>query len=522
MITRIVYNNKAFKILNEYGFTNSNNEVTFNDITIDFTGHTLEDMPLKYQEVQIKKCKDNQDILTQGDVLFFGYVETFKLRKMQMSEEYRELEITLLSPRKLATIRTTTIIGTYKLVEALEKIFEPLTNDGYVISEMNVPESQISVSYIIQPVETIMNDLSHKKNLFWTIDEKKNIKISSIDYLFGQNISKIINKTGEGLLNIEPTIENTDYANVINFKNVRLIYSSIDENYQNKTIGRIIKKGDIINFDNPIIVDEKTLRNYIDENPNLNRSAYSFNILLQNNDTADTFVASIYIPLNESHPQYNQYIVYTDGSLTFSDDAGEEGDIVLQRDSFFQNLIIGFKWNRDETVEIMRLNSDTVLRYITMKFLYSAEIEKLKGIISKTGQIEKTIDISEKWFTLLELTNYARNLILENKNKVNSVVLKYDENPRLELGNLVQVNLPDFYIDDLFAVTQIKYYYENDLHKYWEITLKNSDIVSSYIDLFRPTQIQETEAQDNSLVISEFIEEKIDETHIIEEVQDED
>lgn len=522
MITRVVYNNKAFKILNEYGFKNSNNEVTFNDITIDFTGCTLEDMPLKYQEIQIKKCKDNQDILTEGDVLFFGYVDTFKPSKMQTSHEERELEITLLSPKKLATIRTTTIIGTYKLSEALEKIFEPLINDGYVISEMNVPENQVLLSYIIQPIETIMNDLSHKKNLFWTIDEKKNIKISSIDYLFGQNIAKIINKTGEGLFNIEPTIENIDYANVINFRNVRLIYSSVGENYLNTEVGKIIKKGDIVKFDHPIIVDEKTLRNYIDETPNLNRSAYSFNVLLQNNNTADTFIASIYIPLNEFHPQYNQYITYTDGSLTFNDDIGEEGDIVLQRDSFFQNLITGFKWNRDEEVEIRRLNSDTALRYITMKFIYSAEIEKLKGIISKTGQIEKTIDINEKWFTLPELTNYARNLMLENKNKVNSVVLKYDENPRLKLGDLVQINLPDFYTDDLFAVTQITYYYKNDLDQYWEITLKNSDIISSYIDIFRPAQAQETEAQDNNLIISEFVEEKIDETHIIEEVQDED
>ena len=79
---KLVYNNKAFDILNYFKISQSNNEVTFNDITIDFTGYTLADMPLKYQEVQIKECRDNENILTQGDVLFFGYVDTIELGKM--------------------------------------------------------------------------------------------------------------------------------------------------------------------------------------------------------------------------------------------------------------------------------------------------------------------------------------------------------------------------------------------------------------------------------------------------------
>lgn len=52
---RLIYNNTAFKILNNYEYEQSNNEITFNDITIDFTGYTLADMPLKYQEVKIKE-----------------------------------------------------------------------------------------------------------------------------------------------------------------------------------------------------------------------------------------------------------------------------------------------------------------------------------------------------------------------------------------------------------------------------------------------------------------------------------
>lgn len=60
---RVLYNNKTFKILNDYSIKSSNNEVTFTDITIDFTGKTFEDIPYKYQEIQIKEGENEEDIL---------------------------------------------------------------------------------------------------------------------------------------------------------------------------------------------------------------------------------------------------------------------------------------------------------------------------------------------------------------------------------------------------------------------------------------------------------------------------
>lgn len=222
----LIYNNKVFKILDNFGFTQSNNEVTFNDVKIDFTGYTLLDMPLKYQEIQIKKCDEKQDILTEGDVLFFGYVDSIELGIMKNDNEDRELTITLLSPLKLATVRTTTVNGTYILSEAITRILEPLINDGFTITEMNIDNIQVLINYTMQTIESAMNDLCSKRNLFWFIDENKNIKVNSISYLFGQNAYKeITSSEGEnGLLDIEPTIEAVDYANVINIKNARLIY----------------------------------------------------------------------------------------------------------------------------------------------------------------------------------------------------------------------------------------------------------------------------------------------------------
>ena len=209
------------------------------------------------------------------------------------------------------------------------------------------------------------------------------------------------------------------------------------------------------------------------------------------------------------------------GTVTYSNQEGEEGTIVLQVDSFFGDLITGFKYNGNNNITVTSIMSESALRYITMKFMYSAEIEKLKGLISKTGQIEKTIDVNERWFTLPSLTNYARNLLTEDTNNVNTVVLKFDKNPKLKMGDLINIQLPDFYVQGNFAVTKIEYSYMNEIEQSWVITVQNSEIITSYIDIFRPAQVQETEAQENSLVISEFTEEGINEIHNIEEVQDE-
>ena len=503
---RLIYGNKAFKIINQFNIKQSNNEITFNDITIDFTGYTLADMPLKYQECKIKECEEGQNILTEGNVLFFGYVDTIELSQMKMSTENRELSITLLSPLKLATVRTATINGTYNFEDAMEIIFEPLVNDGFTIAEINVSNTQITLSYIMQSIESIMNDISLRKNIFWWIDENKNIYINSMDYLFGKNIVKelVDTKKEKGFIEIEPSIEAVDYANVINIKNARLIYksSSVYEqsviNYDGFPIIQLpknIKEGDTITFENPVIISESIAKKVCDEIENNNITLFRVDI------GSNTYSVN-----------YNNGVISKSNEITYSNDEGTEGTIVLQRDNFFDYLITGFKYNGSDS-SIIKIESYTTLRYIKVRFLYSKEIEKLKGIISNSGQIEKTIDANEKWFTLNELTEYARSLIIQNKNIINSVVLEYDEYQELKIGDLVKVNLPNFYTTDVYAVKEIEYNYVSELEQNWKIKLQNSELLSSYIDIFRPVSTQETETQNASLVISEFIEEEVKEIH---------
>jgi hypothetical protein len=531
MVTRVVYNNKAFKILNRYGFKFSNNEVTFNDITIDFTGCTLADVPYKYQEIQIRQAENEEDI-NNGTVLFTGYLDDIKLSEMKMQNEFREITLTLLSPLKLATKRSVSLIGTYDLDVAIKRIIQPLIDDGFILKELNIVNGKITTNFVLETVENCMNSIGYKRNIFWFINEKKEIFINSIDYLFGLNNAKTIiqNIKEKGLLRIQPNIQNSDYANIINFKNVRIFDKSISSQYENlqeQIIGhpilklrRTVKKGDVINFIYPIVVDEDTMRMLGEErkqNTELTNlyDLYALRLSVKTGDKIEEFC----IYLKSENSKYTDYII--SDNISFSSDAGEEKTIVLQRDTFFSNLITGFKWNGDDNTVVEYVETDSQLRYTTMRFMYSAEIEKSKGIISMSGQIEKTIDYKEKWTTTLQLIEYARSLMIQNSNSINQVILEYDINPNLKIGDIVEINAPSFLILGRFAVKEIDYSYYTDIKKLWRITLRSTDLISTYIDMFRPTETTENQDNIDTVILSEYIEEYISEVHTIEEVENE-
>lgn len=510
------FNKKDFKIQGNYNIKQSNSEVTFQDVKIDFSDGTIMDIPYKYQECQI--IKDNE-------VVFTGYVDVPKFAEMKTSAdiEGRELTLTLLSPLKMATIRTITIIGTYSLKTAIQRVLQPLVDDGFIIKELNISEGQITLNFILQTVEYAMNNIGYKRNIFWFINEKKEIFINAIDYLFANKITKYITENDgkkEGLFYLQPTISDIDYANIINLKNLRLIYSSNNE-FPIIDVGKKIKKGDSVTFKYPIVLDEETLRNRIAETNGYDdvNNYYTLQIAvrLANGGYKEY---SFEINLNDKENlSYNKY--RQNGSITFDDNGGNNGEIVLQRDNFFSNLITGFQWNVESEATIELAKSDTALRYTTMKFLYSNEIENLKGVISQSGQIEKTIDYAGKWTTLNQLITYARSLMVQNANTINQVVLKYDKNPDLKVGDIININKPSFFVQGNFAVKSLSYNYYNENDETWEITAKSSDLISSYIDMFRPAEQQENEGNVESMILSEFIEENFTEKHTIEDYESE-
>ena len=279
MVKRVVFNNKTFKIIDEYGFKFSSNEVTFNDIKIDFTDCSIADIPFKYQEIKIVKGDSEEEIQAgNGTILFTGYLDEIDLSEMKNKKEFREMTLTLLSPLKMATKRSVSLIGTYTVKTAIQRVLQPLIDDGFTIKELNITDGQITTNFVLETVEYCMNTIGFKRNIFWYINELKEIFVNSIDYLFGLPVAKTINKDvkEKGLLKIQPKIENIDYANVINFKNVRLIYSSNnvstslsstanEEIYPIISVNKNIEDGDTVTFDNPVIIDEAQLRNIIEE-----------------------------------------------------------------------------------------------------------------------------------------------------------------------------------------------------------------------------------------------------------------
>ena len=500
-MTYLQYSGKKFKILNEYSLNTSSRQVTFSDLTIDFTDKTLNDLPIKYQEVQIKR---------NNTVIYTGYVNSFTLPSMKQSDnEFRELEINLLSPMQMATNKVVTITGTYKLTDVIERAFSPLILDGFEIKELNVRNGQKTVNFLMQTTEFVMNSLSNSESLWWYIDENKGIHVNAIDYQFGllPKMNLTHDEKVEGLLSITPCVEAVNYANVINVKNARVYFSSwyysyYDSKLNNKPLfeARTLKKGDSIDFKYPIDISEETIRK-IKESDTHSRSTeyYNFDIILSNNKEYS-------IALIE-----NEYKI-SEG-ISFSENDKEI--ITLKRDNFFNNLITGLTYNGDQQVTIQTLKSETALEYKTMKFVNSQEIESNKGKITKSGVIEKTVDMNERWFFADDLVSEVRSMMYNNSNQTNILKLEFDKNKDLSIGDIIRVDLPKFLTQGEYIITDITFTHSNVEN--WNITLRSSDVLENFIDLFREKEKQENNEQVETVIISEYVEEKIKEIHEVTE-----
>ena len=519
MLTKLFYNNKFFKMINNFQFKFSNNEVSFQDITIDFSGMSILDIPFKYQELKIYQFENE---IENGQIIFTGFADNVNLSEMKNEDEPRELNITMLSPLKLATVRSVSLIGTFKKEEAIRRILQPLLDDGFSIKELDVPDGQITCNLLIQSVEFCMNQIASKLGLFWTINEKKEITVVSIENLFNKQPVKIIDGDirESNLLKLAPSIQNIDYANVINIKKARMYYET--DSYIEGTTGnvvnttmypimqlpKILKAGEEVQFENPIVIDKELLKNIA-----LQQERYWENPIYDNLKMVignSVFEIGIYYQNGEFENQDTD-------NFSYSDSGGEREELVLIRDSFFSNLITGFRWNGADNAVIQQIQSCTALRYNNVRVLNSNEINDMKGIISNTGIIEKTIDYNEQWATEDELIEYARSMMTKNTNIINQVILEYDENPKLKVSDIVRINVESFYIHGDFVVKEITYRYINEYDQNWKITLKNADMLSTFIDLFRPATQQEHGTSNEASMIAEYIEDIIYEKHEIQE-----
>ena len=178
-------------IFDTYNITKSSQEVVFSDIKCDFTNHTSNDLPEKYQEVEI--ISDKNGIKTTE---YFGYIDSYSFKEMREIDKFTTINMTLLSPMKISTLRTFIAIGTYSLKNLIQNIIIlPLINDGFTLKEINISNRTVSVNYLSETIEYGLNDLSNKYNFWWFIDENKNIYIKDIDQMLNNDPKFIYDNT---------------------------------------------------------------------------------------------------------------------------------------------------------------------------------------------------------------------------------------------------------------------------------------------------------------------------------------
>ena len=125
-----------------------------------------------------------------------------------------------------------------------------------------------------------------------------------------------------------------------------------------------------------------------------------------------------------------------------------------------------------------------------------------------------------KWTWWKDLAEYAKNLIIQNTNLINEISLHFTQNIDLKIGDIIQIKMPNYYTEGFFAVTEVEKTYKNDEDIEIDVIVKNSNFVSTYIDMFRPEEKEESEEDISTLLIGVLSEEGIQEKHSIVERDD--
>lgn len=515
---RLKIKDRFYIIIDGFDVNESSREVKYSNIKIDFTGKGIQDLPLKYQECNLVEVDENDNIL---EVIYTGYVNNYTLPKMKNKLEYRELDIDLLSPLALATLRTADAVGTYNLQPLIREILQPLIDDGFTLKELNVGNNQITVNYLTETIESALNKLSNKFNFWWYIDKNKNIYINDINYVFSKN--RVLTYDDEnkinGLIDFTPSMESIDYCNTIDFTNVRLFtYSYYRYYYYQTTSGdtfsgytsynpmiekQTLSPGEEITFDIPFVINtSKSGRT----DTTYETSDYYFRLEKRVGDNYSIAVQLL---------QDANYKVIIPNNATISDSFNEDKEFVFVRDSFFSNLIVGMKYNGNSTITISGISSTTALMLTKLRISDNEEIEKNKEIISTTGIVEKQIEANEQWFTYNEILDISKSLIGNNNVNVEKVELGMDNENNLKVGDIITINKPEFLTYGDFIITDKKRRYYDNVDS-WIFSLNNANILESYIDLFRSTEEQENEEAKYSLITSNYIKEDIKEKYEVD------
>lgn len=440
---------------------------------------------------------------------------------MRETDIETDINITLLSPMKMATLRTATAVGTYQLKDLIENtILTPLLNDGFTIEDMEIKDRKITVNYLVETVEYCLNNLSNKFNFWWFIDKYKVIHIKDISNMFKSDSDYIYDSSNRisGLQYIKPIVSADNYANVVNFKNVR-IYEYSRLNFNSTTANHnpllneqitTLKKDAQVDFNYPVDINQKNIIKSGESNLGEAQwdgiedgDRYYYGIKVQGYYT-DNSTFKFYVRYNTT-----KKILETSANLGFDNDGKE---FILIKDSFFSNLITGFKYNGEakniKSIEL--INSDSVLIWNVNKLYNDKAITEKKGKISSTGIVETTLDMNESWKTIQELRDIGISYMDKNSLKLNGTIELCTDKEVFEIGKIIDIN--KFLITGKYIITEIREVYSNNDMNYY-IMAKNSNMLNNFIDVFRGEATQENENKMYKMYVTHYEEETIYERH---------
>lgn len=199
-------------------------------------------------------------------------------------------------------------------------------------------------------------------------------------------------------------------------------------------------------------------------------------------------------------------------NVGYEGDPNREKDFLLIRDSFFRNLITGFRFNNEnKTVKkLTALKSDSVLIWNVNKMYNDKAISDKKDIISKTGIVEYTVDMNESWKTIQELQDIGASYMDKNGLKFDGTIQVLTDTNIFEIGDI-------FYIDKMlfkgsYIVTEIQQTFANQEEQYM-VTCKNSNFLNSFIDVFRNEGEQENSDKVFQIYVTHYNQDEIKESH---------
>ena len=508
------FNSTNYKLRNRPSLNFSSRETTFTNIVIDFSGKTSDDLPIKYQEIQILDTDTSE-------VLYYGYCSQPTLPKFDGKNERVLLEIELLSPQTYLTKRTIEItLNKINIHDAVEDIVGDLVDsDSFTIEENDLPTTEyLSDIFLNQTIEKILSNLGGRFNFIWYVDELKGIHFRYLPNIEGEDaVLCLIDFSNTYLKSIRPSFEVSDYCNKLNLSNVSLITASALLN--NSTL---LDTGQMYNFTYPFSISPNVCYR-LDKWTPLDPNNVTYALIMSTD--AGTYQYTIEVDLDLQTITYSSEIGFLG-----EDDDDVSKKILLQRDISNPNLIIGFKWaySSSETTDAIgpSCNSYSTIVPFNATYLDPSEVNNSATKINTSGLIEKEVDLNNKYFTQDELTAYAKSLFRQNNKQANIIDLEFQGDTSdsdfialkdsLLLTKKIYANLPNYFVtENDYAITDISYVIDNNIGNLM-VSARSSNASESYIDIFRLSDEQLTESDLLNKIIAFYNQD--DKTVILDQV----